>query len=76
MCKCDECTGGTLETFTTQEGAIFDMEGATCPGCGAPSKLAHRHGVSGYFNCPRCSLMYDEPDFSEGSFMGTDDDDS
>ena len=61
-------------TFTTQEGAIFDMSGARCPRCEQPSSLDHRHGVSGYFNCPDCRLMYDEPDFDPAAFQGATDD--
>jgi hypothetical protein len=65
----------TQDTFTTQEGAIFSMDGATCPN-GHASSLDHRSFPSGYFNCPDCGVMYDEPTFAEHSFVGELDDDA
>ena len=58
-----------FDTFTTQEGAVFRMHGATCPN-GHPSHLAHRRAPAGYFHCPECGFMYDEPTFAgEESFV-------
>lgn len=57
-------------TFTTQEGAVFGMEGATCPD-GHESSLEHRTFPSGYFRCPTCNLLYDEPTFDPAQYMGT-----
>lgn len=48
-------------TFTDQEGLVWDMDYGKCPLCGSASKLSHRESVGGYFNCPDCHLMYDEP---------------
>lgn len=50
-------------TYTDQDGGVWFMTGATCPRCEGASKLAHREKVSGYFHCPGCGLMYDEPNF-------------
>ncbi len=50
-------------TYTDQEGCVWYMTGATCPRCSAPSKLSTRTKESGYFNCPSCDVMYDEPNF-------------
>lgn len=61
-------------TYTTQEGDVFGMEGATCPRCPAASKLSHREPVSGYFNCPSCGVMYDEPNFDPMEFVTNVDD--
>ena len=65
-----------MDTFTTQEGAIFDMEYARCPRCAAKSRLTDKGGAAGYFNCPECGVMYDEPTFdpAELAFVGTTDD--
>lgn len=59
------------DTFTTQEGAVFSMEGATCPRCQHPAKLSDVSGAAGYFRCRECELVYDEPDFTEGSYVTT-----
>ncbi len=56
-------------TYTDQDGGVWFMEGATCPRCPEPSKLSHREKVSGYFNCPRCGVMYDEPNFDPDSLI-------
>ena len=64
-------------TFTTQEGAVFDMEYAKCPRCNAKSKLEHHHFTSmTSFLCPDCGLMYDEPLFdpAEVAYVTTIDD--
>ena len=58
------------EVYTDQEGGIWLLDGATCPRCPEPSKLAHRHGASGYFNCPACDVMYDEPHFDPDDIVG------
>ena len=62
-------------TYTTQEGCVFGMKGATCPRCEGPSSLTHRDGISGYFNCPKCGLMYDEPNFDCDEYITNVDED-
>lgn len=57
-------------TFTTQEGAVFGMDGATCPN-GHASSLAHRVYPSGYFRCPECGTLYDEPTFDPTQYVET-----
>lgn len=58
-------------TFTTQEGAIFDMAEAKCPN-GHPSTLAHwaPHTMASFL-CPVCGWRYDEPHFDgEAAYIG------
>jgi len=65
-------------TFTTQEGAIFDMAYAKCPRCSNKSELSHwRPHSMVSFLCPDCGLMYDEPTFEPGeaAYLGVVDDD-
>jgi len=62
-------------TYTTQEGVVFGMTGATCSRCPEPSKLSHRTPVTGYFVCPACGVMYDEPNFDCDEFITNVDDD-
>lgn len=50
-------------TYTDQDGGVWFMTGAKCPRCEASSKLSHRLKGSGYFVCPSCGVMYDEPNF-------------
>lgn len=56
-----------MDIFTTQEGAVFDMEFAQCPKCESKSALAHykagRNDMGANFLCPVCGLLYDEPVF-------------
>ena len=56
-------------TYTTQEGCVFGMKGATCPRCSEPSELSYRTFPSGYFDCPDCGVMYDEPNFDCDEFI-------
>jgi hypothetical protein len=62
-------------TFVTQEDAVFDMAGATCPN-GHDSDLAHKGGAAGYFTCPTCGVVYDEPTFGEADYLTTIGEDS
>lgn len=50
-------------TFTDQEGVVWDMACGKCPRCKAPSKLSHwvSGGGGAGFSCPECSVFYDEP---------------
>lgn len=65
----------TANIFITQEGAIYSMEGATCPRCAAPSELSHRTAITGYFRCPACDVLHDEPNFTEADFITSVEDD-
>jgi len=63
-------------TFTDQEGVVWDMDYAKCPRCEAKSKLKYRSGAGGYFGCPQCGVAYDEPNFDppEDAFITVLDD--
>lgn len=62
-----------MDIFVTQEGAVFNMAYATCPGCAGASRLVDKRPVTGYFLCPACSCLFDEPVFdpAEVAFIGT-----
>ena len=58
------------EIFVDMDGGIWTLDDSTCPRCPEPAKLAHRESSTGYFNCPSCGVMYDEPAFGEGDIVG------
>ncbi len=66
--ECERLLRAALDTYTTQEGAVFGMEGATCPN-GHESNLDQRTFPSGYFRCPTCEIVYDEPTFDPAQFI-------
>lgn len=49
-------------TYTDQEGVVWDWDYAICPRCQEPAKPEHYHftDMTSYL-CPSCGLKYDEP---------------
>lgn len=86
--------GDTIETlkaagfnmdnvFITQEGAVYDMDCATCPKCEGKCTLqnykAGRNTMGANFLCPHCNVMFDEPIFEPAeaaylAWIGDDED--
>ena len=64
-----------MDTFTDQDGVIWDLSGGKCPECGVAVNPQERVFPSGYFRCLECRTLFDEPDWDEGAFIGTVDDD-
>lgn len=59
-------------TYTDQEGVVWDWDCAICPRCHKKAKPEHHHFTSmTSFLCPHCDLMYDEPlwDPAESAFI-------
>lgn len=59
-------------TYTDQEGVVWDWKYAKCPRCRKTAKPSHRHFTTmTSFRCPACDLLYDEPHWepAESAFV-------
>ena len=49
-------------TYTDQEGVVWNWDYAVCPRCRAKAKPEHYHfTIYTSFECPECGVLYDEP---------------
>lgn len=49
-------------TYTDQEGVVWDWDYAICPRCHKEAKPEHHHATPWTsFDCPHCGVQYDEP---------------
>ena len=56
-----------INPYIDGDGLIFDLNDGSCPRCKESATAASRSRVSGYFDCPNCNVMFDEPRFAEPS---------